>query len=271
MDISIKAELIKAFHAALLESGKELLVGFSLDRTFEQVSDLSQTTENKLKDTILQCFPAAIIFGKHDNQPQVSSLSSNELIWIINPLDGISNFISGVPHFSLSTAVFVAGKLQAAAVYDPIRDELFMAFAGEGATCNQHQISTSRQKDFHQSLIAIDFSPKQSERERLHLYTYREVLRHCQAARHFGATALDVCWVASGRLDAMLILDCMPWDVAASSLILAEANGCAANFTSHTQDELDIFGESFAFSNPYLHFALLDFAKKGHRAALDAI
>ncbi len=147
-------------------------------------------------------------------------------VWIIDPLDGTTNYLHGFPQFCVSVAVQVKGRLEAAAVYDPLRQEIFAAARGDGATLDDRKIRVSGRKDMEYALIGTGFPFRQENVEMgPYLKMLGKVVRNTSGVRRPGAAALDLCYVAAGRLDGFWETGLAPWDLAAGALIIREAGG----------------------------------------------
>jgi myo-inositol-1(or 4)-monophosphatase len=199
------------------------------------------------------------------------SAGSDEVVhWIIDPLDGTTNFAHGFPHFAVSIAAVVgldpAEPLRAEAgggarvvvgvVYDPMRDELFAATEGGGATLNGRAISVSTETSLDASLFATGFPYDRRERADLYLGFWRAMMLRCRDVRRVGAAALDLAWVACGRLDGFWEWNLHAWDVAAGALIVRRAGGHATDF-SGTRDLIVDARQTLA-TNRHVHAAALE-------------
>jgi len=174
--------------------------------------------------------------------------------WIIDPLDGTVNFAHGFPMFCVSIAFEAEGKLLYGVVYEPLRDELFEAQKGEGALVNGQPIRVSRTDRLERALVATGFP--YDIRERLPETTARlaRVLGVVQGVRRAGSAALDMCYVACGRLDGFFEENLKPWDTAAGLLIITEAGGCITTFGG---GEYDLYSPNILASNGILHGKLM--------------
>jgi myo-inositol-1(or 4)-monophosphatase len=145
--------------------------------------------------------------------------------WIVDPLDGTVNFIHGIPQVSVSIALYEGDRGRVGVVYDPLRDEIFTAARGEGARLNGHVISVSATAELERSVVATGFPYDHDVKADELAAVLREVLRHVNGIRRFGSAALDLAWVAAGRLDAYWELGIAPWDGAAGEILVREAGG----------------------------------------------
>jgi len=180
--------------------------------------------------------------------------------WIIDPLDGTVNFLHGLPQSCVSIAVEREGVLLAGGVYDPFRDELFLARRGKGATLNGKRIHVSERHQIHRALLMTGFPYDHQERAAFYLSYVEAFLRTSMDIRRFGSAALDLAWVACGRIDGYWEFNLNPWDVAAGWLIVQEAGGRITDFSGRNPD-VDRPTETLA-SNGRLHRSMLRVFRK---------
>ncbi len=189
--------------------------------------------------------------------------SSDAPTWIIDPLDGTTNFLHGIPHFAISVAVLENKKLTAAGILDPIRDEFFFAELGKGAYLNDRRIRVSGRKQIEAALLAtgIPFLGRTSkEQETIFIQQLNHVMPKCAGIRRFGSAALDLAWVAAGRYDGFWEHGLQQWDIAAGTLIVREAGGFVSDFSS--RDTVLQTGNIVA-ANAGLHVPLLRMLREG--------
>ncbi len=175
----------------------------------------------------------AIIEVIHKHYPDHAILAEesgvqgdSDHVWIIDPLDGTTNYLHGFPVFAVSIALQIAGRLEHAVVYEPMREELFTASRGEGAQLDGHKIRVSGNRDLENSLIGTGFPYRQQDDElEPYLAMLGKVIKSTAGIRRPGAAALDLCSVACGRLDGFWETGLKPWDLAAGTLIIREAGG----------------------------------------------
>ncbi len=184
------------------------------------VTEFDVAAEKLIIDGIRAAFPDHAILSEE----QGSCAAESPYRWIIDPLDGTNNFICGYPHFAVSIALEVNGKIKIGSIYDPSRDELFTALFRKGAMLNDEEISVSRQSVLDGSLIEAGFSSRYSLAVANYPY-FKATLPHAQAIRNCGSAALALAYVAAGRLDAAWYFSLAPWDVAAGTLLVQEAGG----------------------------------------------
>jgi myo-inositol-1(or 4)-monophosphatase len=155
----------------------------------------------------------------------------SEYVWIIDPLDGTTNFIHGFPVYCVSIALAFRGKVEQAVVYDPTRNDLFYATKGRGAFLNDKRLRVSKRTRMSDALIGTGFPFRRGDNFKRYVKMFEEVMQQCAGLRRPGAAALDLCYVAAGYYDAFFETGLQPWDVAAGSLIVTEAGGLVGNFT----------------------------------------
>ena len=149
----------------------------------------------------------------------------SEVVWVIDPLDGTSNYMHGIPHFAVSIAQQVNGRTEHAVVYDPMRDEMFTASRGSGAYLNQKRIRVSARSGLDSAVLATAFPFRQRNQLQSYARVFQAILSKIEDFRRAGTASLDLAWVAAGRLDGFFELGLKPWDVAAGALIVREAGG----------------------------------------------
>ncbi|MBJ20387.1 MAG: inositol monophosphatase [bacterium] len=174
--------------------------------------------------------------------------------WIIDPLDGTTNFAHGFPRFCVSIGVERAGERVLGVVYDPLLDERFEAVRGEGAWLGERRLAVTPETDFGRALVATGFAYDVHRSDDDNLASFRNVVKTARGIRRDGSAALDLCYVAAARLDAYWELKLHPWDVAAGFLIVEEAGGRVTNFNGGPADRT---GREVVSSNGFLHEALL--------------
>lgn len=186
----------------------------------------------------------------------------SERRWIVDPLDGTTNFAHGNPHVGVSVAVEVDGGVLVGVVHDPFRRETFAAIRGRGATVDGRPLRVSAVTTLEDALVATGFPYDRQDRPDRYLSFVARVLGRCQGIRRAGAASLDLAWVAAGRLDAYWEWKLAPWDVAAGALLVTEAGGTV---TTVDRQPHALSAPSIAASNGRLHRAFLDLlAWNGH-------
>lgn len=190
------------------------------------VTEVDKAAEEAIIETLSEAFP------KHGFLAEESGelLNNSDHIWIIDPLDGTTNFIHGFPQYAVSIALSVNGILQQAVVYDPTRDELFIASKGSGAYVNRRRLRVAQQIRLENALIGTGFPYRHDQDVEHYLKIFAEMTRQCSGLRRPGAASLDLAYVAAGRYDGFFESELKPWDMAAGALIITEAGGLVGNY-----------------------------------------
>ena len=180
--------------------------------------------------------------------------ASARIRWIIDPLDGTTNFAHGFPRFCVSIGIECEGKRSVGVVYDPLLDERFEAVRGEGAWLGARRLEVSPEAELGRALVATGFAYDVHESEDDNLDRFRSIVKTARGIRRDGSAALDLCYVAAGRLDAYWEFKLHAWDVAAGFLIVEEAGGCISNLEN---GPVDPSGCEVVASNGAVHASLL--------------
>ncbi|MDH3304846.1 MAG: inositol monophosphatase [Gammaproteobacteria bacterium] len=189
----------------------------------EYVSEADRAAERAVINVIQKHYPDHAILAEESGAHGDKDAGT---VWIIDPLDGTTNYLHGFPVFAVSIGVQVNGRMEHGVVYDPMRQELFTATRGDGAQLDDHKIRVSGQKDLQRALVGTGFPYRQADSELdPYLGMLGKVVRNTSGVRRPGAAALDLCYVAAGRLDAFWETGLSPWDMAAGALIIREAGG----------------------------------------------
>ncbi len=193
------------------------------------VTEVDQAAEGVIIETLLGAYPDHGILAEESGRTHGAKHS--EYVWIIDPLDGTTNFIHGLPVYCVSIALAHRGVVQQAVVFDPTRNDLFYATKGRGAFLNDRRLRVSKRTRMSDALIGTGFPFRRGDNFKRYVKMFEEVMQHCAGLRRPGAAALDLCYVAAGYYDAFFETGLQPWDVAAGSLIVTEAGGLVGNFT----------------------------------------
>ena len=193
------------------------------------VTDVDQAAEKVIIDTLLTAYPGHAILAEESGRAHGAKHS--DYLWIIDPLDGTTNFIHGFPVYAVSIALAFRGKIEQAVVYDPARNDLFFASKGRGAFLNDRRLRVSKRIRLAESLIGTGFPFRKGDNFKRYVEMFEQVMQHCAGVRRPGAAALDLCYVAAGWYDGFFETGLHPWDVAAGSLMITEAGGLIGNFT----------------------------------------
>lgn len=196
------------------------------------VTEVDQAAEQAIIETLLQAYPDHGILAEESGRAHGAKHS--EFVWIIDPLDGTTNFIHGLPMYCVSIALAHRGVVQQAVVYDPTRNDLFYATKGRGAYLNDKRLRVSKRTRMSDALIGTGFPFRRGDNFKRYVKMFEEVMPLCAGLRRPGAAALDLCYVAAGYYDAFFETGLQPWDIAAGSLIITEAGGLIGNFTGES-------------------------------------
>lgn len=200
----------------------------------DYVSEADRAAEKAVIETIHRHYPDHAILAEESG-----AAGDSDTVWIIDPLDGTTNFLHGFPVFCVSIGVRQKGRLEAGVVYDPLRQELFTASRGHGAQLDGRKIRVSGETHLERALIGTGFPFRQVDQEITpYLDMLARTIRNTSGVRRAGAAALDLCYVAAGRLDAFFETGLAPWDLAAGSLIIREAGGIVSGLDGR-EDFLD--------------------------------
>ena len=184
------------------------------------VSDVDRMAEEIIVDTILRSYPQHEILAEESG-----AAGSSEFQWVIDPLDGTTNFLHGLPHYCVSVALLHRGKLDQAVVFDPISQELFTATRGAGAQLDNKRIRASQRKGLKHTLVGTGFPFRELHHLDSFMGSLAAVIPHTAGVRRSGSAALDLAYVAAGRLDGFWEFGLAPWDMAAGALLVREAGG----------------------------------------------
>jgi myo-inositol-1(or 4)-monophosphatase len=205
---------------------------------------------------IAQEFPDDTVLGEEGGTTSGSGTGR----WIVDPLDGTTNFAHGYRCFCVSIAYEADGALLVGAVYDPMADEMYRAERGAGATCDGTPLSVSPHTDLRDGLLVTGFPPLREEDGIANLRVMEKFMRRAQAIRRDGSAALDLCYVAAGRFDGFWEAGLHAWDVAAGALIVAEAGG---RVTDYSGKPLRVDCGELVATNGHVHEAMLSVLNEG--------
>jgi myo-inositol-1(or 4)-monophosphatase len=199
------------------------------DVQHKQVSDYVTRVDRTAEKIIIETIHA--VFPDHHFLAEESSheAGQKEFLWIIDPLDGTTNYIHGYPQFSVSIALQHSGKIIVAVVYDPVRNEFFTAEKNSGAFLNKRPIRVSN-NSLPDSLISTGFPFRSKKHIDKYLELFKNIFNRVSGMRRAGSAALDLAWLAAGRCDGFFEIGLSPWDIAAGSLLIHEAGGIVTDF-----------------------------------------
>jgi myo-inositol-1(or 4)-monophosphatase len=193
------------------------------------VTEVDQAAEEAIISTLLTAYPDHGILAEESGETRGNPRSDH--VWIIDPLDGTTNFIHGFPVYCVSIALQVKGRIEQAVVYDPTRNDLFTATRGRGAFMNERRIRVGKRTRLTECLISTGFPFRPGDNIEQYLSLMGDMMRLTAALRRPGAAALDLAYVAAGFTDGFFETGLSPWDVAAGSLLVTEAGGLVGNFS----------------------------------------
>jgi myo-inositol-1(or 4)-monophosphatase len=222
------------------------------------VTDADCRAEQRIIDVIQKAFPSHRILAEERGLAQPSP---SPYQWVIDPLDGTTNFAHGFPAYCVSIGVEHEGRGLIGVVFDPTRDELFTARRGKGAFLNNAPITVSTADQLDRALLVTGFAYDIRDTPNNNLDHFVRFALKTQGLRRTGTAALDLCYVASGRFDGFWEVTLNPWDMAAGIVILEEAGGKVTNFRGETHS---IYGKQLVASNGRIHRAMLDVLQQTH-------
>jgi len=248
---------------AAKEAGKFLKMNLGKVKNIERkreeinlVTEIDKGSEKKIIEFIKSKFPNHGILAEESGETSKTS----EYKWIIDPLDGTTNYTHSFPVFCVSIALEYKGEVIIGVVYDPNLDELFYAEKGKGAFLNGKKISVSKTDKLIKSMLATGFPYNVKENPDNCVEHFVNFLMEAQAIRRLGSAALDLVYVACGRLDGFWEVDLNPWDVAAGKIIIEEAGGMITDFYGN---KYSIYTKGVVASNGLIHQQMLEIIKKG--------
>jgi myo-inositol-1(or 4)-monophosphatase len=207
------------------ENQTDLLIEAKGDNDY--VTRIDKEAEQAIIHKIKQSFPEHSFIGEEGGIVE----GDKDFKWVIDPLDGTTNFIKGIPHFAVSIALIHKGRLDQAVVFDPIRGELFTASKGAGAQLNSFRIRASKARELNQTILATAFPYKDKKSLAEYLQTFNKIFMQAGDIRRSGSAALDLAYVASGRYDGYWESGLKPWDMAAGELLVRESGGLVTDFS----------------------------------------
>jgi myo-inositol-1(or 4)-monophosphatase len=193
------------------------------------VTEVDHAAEKAIIETLLTAYPGHGILAEESGSE--FGAKDSEYVWIIDPLDGTTNFIHGFPFYCVSIALAVQGKIEQAVVFDPTRNDLFTATKGRGAYLNERRIRVSKRVRLSDCLISTGFPFRPGDNFQNYLGMMSDLMPKLAGIRRPGAAALDMAYVAAGYTDGFFETGLNPWDMAAGALLITEAGGLVGNFT----------------------------------------
>lgn len=198
------------------------------------VTEVDRAAEQAIIEVLQTAYPDHAILAE-ESGPSSNLHDENENVWIIDPLDGTTNFIHGFPQYCVSIALQQRGQITQAVVYDPTRNDLFTASKGGGAFLNEKRIRVAKRDKMAEALIGTGFPYRDMQGLDQYMSMFRVMTQKCAGLRRPGAAALDLAYVACGRLDGFFEKGLQPWDAAAGSLLITEAGGIVGDFKGESE------------------------------------
>ena len=246
-----------------MEAGCFLKKNFGNKKKIEYKGDVNLVTscdkasQDLIYKKLKSCFPHHGFLAEENLEHR-----GEEFRWIIDPLDGTTNYAHGYPVFCVSIALEYRGKIILGVVYNPMLDELFWGIENKGAFLNNKKIKVSSTKELDKSLLATGFPYDLRESKNNNINHFNNFVLKAQAVRRCGSAALDLCYVACGRLDGFWELKLFPWDIAAGMLIVKEAGGRVSDFKNNV---IDIHAKEIVASNGLIHPQMIEILKLGEQ------
>jgi myo-inositol-1(or 4)-monophosphatase len=216
------------------------------------VTEVDHAAEASIIETLLGAYPGHGILAEESGSTK--GAKDSDYLWIIDPLDGTTNFIHGFPTYAVSIALSFRNQIQQAVVYDPARNDLFFASKGRGAFLNDKRLRVSKRNRMAEALIGTGFPFRKGDDFDRYVRLFTTVMKSCAGVRRPGAAALDLCYVAAGWYDGFFETGLSPWDCAAGSLMITEAGGLVGNFTG---DADFLFRREVVAGNPKIYGQLV--------------
>lgn len=264
-DISHWQSMLETAKAAAKAAGEfqkeKWNTGFKVEYKSEinLVTEVDKASEKMIIDCISKDFPDHDILAEEGQGPRKDSMYK----WIIDPLDGTTNFAHSYPLWCVSIALESQGEIVLGVVYDPVKDEMFVAIKGQGAYLNGKKITVSPHKPLKKALMATGFAYNLREVENNNFEHFTNMLMQAQSVRRDGVAAIDLCYVACGRYDGYWELNLFPWDMAAGLIILEEAGGKVTLFNG---GPFTVYDKEILATNALIHNDVIKVLKKSYRA-----
>lgn len=234
--------------------GKNFSIEFKTNES-NLVTEIDQKSEKLIKDFIAKEFPTHSILAEESG----STTGSSEYLWVIDPLDGTTNFAHGLPIFSVSIGVQKNGETIYGVVYDVMRDAMYSAEIGNGAYCNSQKLGVSKNDNLKRSVLVTGFPYDIADNPDKAIERFGAFLRNSRAVRRLGSAAIDLCYVASGVFDGYWEVSLHPWDMCSGQLLVEEAGGIVTNFRN---EKMNIYSKQILATNGLVHKNMIDILGK---------
>ncbi|MCZ2151110.1 MAG: inositol monophosphatase [Bryobacterales bacterium] len=234
----------------LLSHFLERHIGFELKGDYDLVTEADRASERLIVERLSSYFPTHGIVAEEGGGHE----SSSEYRWYVDPLDGTTNFAHGYPVFNVTLALERAGEMIVGVIFDPVRQEMFTAERGSGAWLNNRRIHVSKTGKLADSLVSTGF-PSRKRHLNLNVHFYHQLAMCTHGVRRGGAAALDLAYVACGRLEGFWEFSLNPWDMAAGNLLVEEAGGCVTDMKG---EPVSLRGPHIAADNGLIHAGMIE-------------
>lgn len=214
------------------------------------VTEVDKAAEQAIIQILLEAYPTHAVLAEESGVTEGDA----EYQWVIDPLDGTTNFLHGVPQYAVSIALLHRGQLSQAVIYDPVRNDLYTASRGGGAFLNERRIRVSKQIRLQDALIGTGFPFRDFTHLDAYMGMFRDLVQKTSGLRRPGSAALDLAWVATGRTDGFFEIGLSPWDIAAGCLLVLEAGGLVSDLSG---DEHYLRSGHIVAGNPKVFVQLL--------------
>jgi myo-inositol-1(or 4)-monophosphatase len=205
----------------------------------DYASEVDALAEAEIVKELRKAGPEYAVLGEEGGH-QPARGGRSRLTWVIDPLDGTSNYLRGIPHWCVSVALVDNGEPVHGVVFDPLRNELFVASRGSGAVLDDRRLRVAERRDLEGALLCTGFPPRERARAKAQLDCLGALLEQAEDVRRTGSAALDLAWVACGRFDGYFEAGVQPWDIAAGVLLVREAGGRVCDFRGSGMTRMDI-------------------------------
>ena len=235
---------------ALIQRSSENISQLTISKKSKNdfVSEVDRMAEQEIIQVIKYAYPDHSILAEESGEHK-----GNEFTWVIDPLDGTTNYLHGYPQYAVSIALKNKGKTEVGVIYDPLRDELFTAEKGGGAMLNNRKIRVSKQTDLSTALLGTGFPFKFPQHLDAYLNMFKTLTPATAGIRRAGSAALDLAYLATGRLDGFWEIGLKEWDMAAGILLVQEAGGVVTDFSF---DDQYVQSGNIITGNPKMHQAI---------------
>ncbi|MDP5214264.1 inositol-1-monophosphatase [Pseudoalteromonas tunicata] len=203
--------------------------------TNDLVTNVDRDAEAVIRDTILKAYPTHSLVGEELGEHKGTD---SDYLWVIDPINGTTNFVKGIPHFAVSVALKVKGRTEQAVIYDPIRGEIFSASRGQGAQINSKRVRVSKSNELAGTVLATSWPYRHKHHLEAYSKAFNALFVHATDIRNSGCPALDLAYAAAGRADGYFAIGLKPWESAAGLLLIKEAGGMVVDFAGGNNYEV---------------------------------